>query len=357
MRYTVIPARELTSELTGRWRSIQQANDALANPYFCPEFTQAVASVRNDVFVGILRNSSRIEGFFPFHRSRGGIARPVGLGLSDYHGVIAAPNAVWDAKGLLRGCKLNRWEFDHLPVTQQKFAAYHLEVAESPIIDVSQGMAVFEASRDKSGRKQLREARRKRKKMADSIGPVTFTLHSRQNDILKQMMVWKSEQCRSTGTVDYFSLDWCVRLIESIHAAPGPVFGGLLSCLHAGDRLAAVHFAMYSQNVWHSWFPAYNHDLEEYSPGILLLLEMIQAASERNVAYIDLGKGVSLYKRRVMTGTIQVAQGFVALPSLINHVHRIREPLEVWAKQSFLYPVLRIPGRIIKAVGRKRRYK
>ena len=170
-------------------------------------------------------------------------------------------------------------------------------------------------------------------------------------------MAWKSHQCRTTGTVDYFAQDWCVQLIERIHAADGPEFAGLLSCLHAGDTLAAVHFGMYSRRVWHSWFPAYNHELEEYSPGFILLLEMIQAASEAKIDYIDLGKGMSLYKKRVMTGAIPVAQGCVALPSLANRVRRMRENAEIWAKQSFFNPVLRIPGRIIKSIERKRRYK
>lgn len=356
MKYSFIPYSEISSEQIRSWSMIQRMDVAFANPYFSPEFTQMVGTVRSDVFLGIMEHNSQIVGFFPFHRNRGGVARPIGLGLSDYHGVIALPDTHWEVGELLRGCRLTRWEFDHLPVTQQQFAGYHQEVVDSPIIDVSQGMAAYEASRDKSGRKQLREVQRKRQKLADNFGPITFTIHSKSRDILRQLMAWKSHQCRTTGTVDYFALDWCVQLIENIHSNDGPDFGGLLSCLHAGDTLAAVHFAMYSGRVWHSWFPAYNHELESYSPGFILLLEMIQAASDAGIDYIDLGKGMSLYKKRVMTGAIQVAQGCVALPSLSNRMRTIRENSETWAKQSFLNPVLRIPGRIIKSIERKRRY-
>jgi CelD/BcsL family acetyltransferase involved in cellulose biosynthesis len=306
--------------------------------------------------VGILENGGRIEGFFPFHRSRGGAARPVGLGLSDYHGVVALPDAIWSPEELLMGCKLTRWEFDHLLVRQQQFAAYQQDVFDSPIIDVSRGMEAYEASRDKAGRKQLRETRRKRQKFSDDVGPIKFTVHTQQRGILRQMMAWKSQQCQATGTVDYFALDWCTRLIEHIHSCNGPEFGGILSCLHAGDNLAAVHFAMYSHKIWHSWFPAYNHEFEKYSPGFILLLEMIEAACERNIDYIDLGKGLSLYKKRVMTGAIAVAQGEVALPSFSNRMRNMRKTAEAWAKQSFLNPLLRIPGRIIKSIERKRRY-
>jgi CelD/BcsL family acetyltransferase involved in cellulose biosynthesis len=356
MKYTVIPARALPPQLIARWATIQQKYFAFASPYFNPEFTLAVAAVRDDVFVGVLENKNEVVGFFPFHLGRGRVARPIGLGLSDYHGVIAEPDAEWTAEGLLRGCKLIRWEFDHLPVEQHQFADYHTATSDSPIIDVSQEMRTFEASRDKSGRKQLRETQRKRGKLEEQAGPLTFTLHSPRQDILQQLMVWKSEQCRRTGTVDFFALEWCVKLIELIHATRKSEFGGIMSCLHAGDTLAAVHFAMYSQRVWHSWFPAYNHDLEEYSPGFILLLEMIQAASDQGIQYIDLGKGLSLYKKRVMTGGIPVAEGCLAVPSFRNQLRQVRERAEEWGRKSFLWPALRIPGRIIKKIERKKRY-
>jgi CelD/BcsL family acetyltransferase involved in cellulose biosynthesis len=356
MKYTVIPGRELSPELVARWSAIQQANSTLVSPYFCPEFTQAVAAVRDDVYVGLLENGKGIVGFFPFHRKRGGVARPIGLGLSDYHGVIAEPDAEWTAEGLLRGFKLDRWDFDHLVASQSQFTAYHTAVSDSPIIDVSQGMGAFEDSRDKSGRKQLREARRKSEKLVEQIGPLTFTVHSPKQDILRQLMVWKSEQCRRTGTVDFFTLEWCKQLIEHIHATRERDFGGILSCLHAGDILASVHFAMYSGQVWHSWFPAFNHELEGYSPGFILLLEMVKAASVQDVKYIDLGKGLSLYKKRVMTGSIPVAEGCVAIPSFRNRLRLIQESAEEWGRQSYLRPVFRIPGRIIKGIERKKRY-
>ena len=356
MKYDVIHARELSPNLVGRWTEIQQSDSTLASPYFCPEFTKAVAAVRDDVHVGILEDGGRIVGFFPFHRTRGGVARPISLGLSDYHGVIVDPNAKWTAEKLMRGCNLVRWEFDHLLASQKQFAKLHANVAESPIIDVSQGIEAFESSRDKSGRKQLRESQRKREKLEKQVGPVTFTAHSQDQDILRQLIQWKSLQCQQTGTVDFFALEWCVQLIEYIHAAQGNHFGGILSCLHAGDTLVAVHFAMYSRSVWHSWFPAYNDDLQKYSPGLMLLYDMIGVAADGETQYIDLGKGMSLYKKRVMTGSLPVTEGCVEVPSLRNQVRHFWEKVEQWSRQSALKPVLTIPGRMIKRMERKRRY-
>ncbi len=356
MRYRLISGRELLPDMVTRWQELQRGEPAMASPYFHPEFTRCVAAVRNDVRIGIMEDNKRIMGFFPFQLKKGGIARPIGLGLSDYHGVIADPQAQWSASELMRGCKLIRWEFDHLPTSLSQFSQYHSTLTDSPIIELSQGFETFVASRDKSSRKLFREIQRKQEKLTANVGPVKFTLHSPDPANLEQLMAWKSEQCHRTGTVDFFAQAWCRQLIERIHATRTTDFGGLLSCLHVGDKLAAIHFSMYSSNVWHSWFPAYNNDLEEYSPGLILLFHIIKAAAAHDIKYIDLGKGISLYKKRVMTGSITVAEGTLTTPSINNKLLGLRKKTEEWSKQSFLRPLLRVPGRIIKDLERKKRY-
>ena len=80
-----------------QWSQFQREDVALESPFFRPEFTFAVASVRSDVEVAILRDSGETVGYFPFQRRRRELAKPVGGRLSDYHGVIAHKNACWDA--------------------------------------------------------------------------------------------------------------------------------------------------------------------------------------------------------------------------------------------------------------------
>ena len=357
MKYNVISGHELTFDMVDRWREIQKSDSSLANPYFCPEFTQAVAAVRDDVFIGLIENQGNIVGFFPFHRSWGGrTARSIGLGLSDYHGVIVDPCMEWMVGEFMKGCGLIRWEFDHLLVAHKQFEKFYAYISNSPIIDVSQGFEEFISNLDKSGRKQLKEARRKREKLESDKGSVRFTMHTDDVSVLRQLMAWKSLQCRQTGTVDYFALKWCVNLIERIHATRDDHFGGILSCLHTGETLAAAHFVMYSRNVLHSWFPAYSKDLKEYSPGLILLYEMIRTAANGVTQYIDLGKGLSLYKKKVMTGGIPVAEGCVEIPSIYNHLLHFWKHVEQYSRQSVLKAVLRIPGRYIKKLERKSRY-
>jgi CelD/BcsL family acetyltransferase involved in cellulose biosynthesis len=234
MRYEVIKAWELSDDLAQCWSEIQRRSPDLASPYFRPELTRIIAHARDDVYVTILEDAGRVVGFFPFHRQRGGVGRPVGLRLSDYHGVIAEPDADWSVEDLLRNSGLVRFEFDHLLLTQEPFARFHRSVDESPIIELSGGYESFEESRDRSGRKLLREIERKSQRLEKDVGPVRYVEHSEDSSVLRTLMNWKSAQCRRTGAIDFLSIEWCWRVIEAIHEQRDVHFSGRLSCLYAG---------------------------------------------------------------------------------------------------------------------------
>ncbi len=356
VKYSVIPGSELCPEIVARWTEIQQSNAVYASPYFCPAFTLATSKVRDDVRVGVIEEGNRVIGLFPHQRRWDRTARPVGLRLSDYHGVVAELGARWNAEALLRACGVVRWQFDHLPASQAQFESWFTATSISPVAEVCDGYEVFQARLEKAGRKQIREAERKRERLAEEVGAVRFVPHTQDPMVLQTLMGWKSEQCMRTDGFDFFTLDWCRNLLEELHRVQTEEFGSSLSCLYAGDRLVAAHFALRSQSVWHSWFPAYDVDHGAYSPGSILLLELIKHAASIAVNHIDFGKDMSRYKRRYMTNAIPLAEGCIELPSLINLGNRIRNRIELWSRGSALKPLLRYPGRVLKNFESKRRY-
>jgi CelD/BcsL family acetyltransferase involved in cellulose biosynthesis len=114
MDITPVSARELTAEQLQAWADLQQADVAIDNPCFRPEFTQAVAEVRDDVEVAVMRQSGDFVGFLPFHRDAHNVAWPVGEVLSDMHGVIACQGLDWNIEVVLKSCGLIALHFDHL---------------------------------------------------------------------------------------------------------------------------------------------------------------------------------------------------------------------------------------------------
>ena len=344
----VIAARELTAEQIGIWIRLQEADPAVDSPYFRPEFTQAVAAVRDDIEVAILEQDGRPVGFFPFQRGLWNSGQPLGGRLSDFHGVIAAPDADWSGKELIRDCGLASWTFDHLVAAQTPFADCHWNVAESHYIDLSEGFESYETARRAAGSKELVKLRRKFRKLEREVGPLRFELHTDGHEALETLLRWKSAQYLRTGLTDVFGFDWTVKLLEQLMTRTHPDFAGCLSVLYVGDRLAAVHFGMRSRHVLHYWFPAYDTDFTRYSPGLILLAEIAKAAAEDGIHRIDLGKGLEQFKMTMSSGAIPVAEGAVECSPmnrlLRQNWYRTRE----WLRESPLRSPALATARLIR---------
>ena len=71
MKTVSISANDLGEQQVSAWLALQRANAATDNPSFHPEFTKAVAAVRDDVEVAVMSEDGRYVGFLPFPDGRG----------------------------------------------------------------------------------------------------------------------------------------------------------------------------------------------------------------------------------------------------------------------------------------------
>jgi len=356
MKVTVIRASELDDACKGHWTKIQRSNGNLISPYFCVEFTEALAAVRNDVYVAVIEDGPNIIGFFPFHRRRLGFGRPIGLGLSDYHGAIASSDAEWSADELLQGCGLVRWKFDHLIASQIPFRSIHQTVEQSPIIEVAEGFEAYKERRIQMGGSELKTIQRRTRRLKKEHEEYRFIEFDMDADRLDQVFALKSAQCRETGAYDYFSLPWTREFVRRLHAIRTPNFSGVLSSILVDERCVAVHFGIRSDKVWHWWFPCYDSTFGRYSPGLILLMEIIQSAANSGLSHVDLGKDLVRYKRNLMTGSVAVSSGEVSRPSILNSAVGALHWLEHREHDPYLRPLLRLPLGIIRRAKRILRY-
>jgi CelD/BcsL family acetyltransferase involved in cellulose biosynthesis len=355
-KISVVRGDELTPELTAQWDGIQEANPELASPYFCHEFTQVVASVRSDVFVGILEDAGHVVGFFPFQRGRMSLGKPVGGPVSDFHGVIAAPDTNWDVPELLRACSLTAFEFDHLLASQAPFRPFHFDRDVSHCVRLHDGFDGYAAHLRDQKSQLLKKHAQAIRRFEREYGVLRFEVHVSDTLPLRRLCGWKSAQYRRSGLVDLFGFDWTVALLERIHATQTARFAGLLSALNVDGELVAAHMGMRSRTVWHWWFPAHDVAYHRYSPGMILLLEALRAAPALGVRLLDLGKGDAFYKDRLKGDTIPLAAGRVELPSLATALRQLRRGAEAWVRRSPLLPVARVPGRLITRIERRKRF-
>jgi len=299
MNVSVLTADQLTADHLAAWRVLQSADPALRSPFFCPEFTQAVARVRDDVRVAVVDSDSGPRALFPFQQAARRRAVPIGFPFSDYHGVIAAADLRWTPVELLRGCGLSAYDFRYVPIEQSQFAEFETLREESPAIDLSDYQV---------GSKEGRKLR----KLGREVGEVCFLPHTNDRGAVEQLIRWKRQRFRQTGVSDQFKDDWIRRLLFELQGVDEPAFEGRLSALYAGERLVAAHLGVRSADVWHWWFPAFDADLGKYSPGLLMLLELIKRAQAEGFREFDFGVGDEGFKHRLANSSIPVMRGSVS---------------------------------------------
>jgi CelD/BcsL family acetyltransferase involved in cellulose biosynthesis len=314
MSVRLISGRELTPKLITAWRALQASDDHLSGPFFCPEFTASVALSKDGVLVAVWEEEE-IEAFLPFE-AVGRVGKPVGCLISDFQGLVARPDYSIELESVLRASGLAAFDFDHVASSQQSFLPYATRWVPSPRIDLSRGFEEYVRNRRNAGSHQIAQCEVARRKLEREVAPVTFVARSPDATALAQILAWKSLQYRRTGKRDVLRLPWVRETIERVHTLDqSSWFGGCLSLLYAGDQLIAGHLGMATPAVWHYWFTAYDTRYARYSPGLILLLEIAKSAAREGMQTLELGKGTSLYKQRLMNAQTMVGHGRIELPS------------------------------------------
>jgi CelD/BcsL family acetyltransferase involved in cellulose biosynthesis len=348
MRIQAIPAAELTADQLSLWSQFQRADAALDSPYFRPEFTQAVAAVRDDVEVGILEHGHEIVGFFPFQRGKGNVGLPVGGKMSDFQGLIAKQGVALDPHDILKGCRLSAWRFDHLVASQDTFRCCHWDVADSPYMDLSGGWQAYENGQLAVHKTSYKRMASKLRQVEREVGEVRLDVFASDDTIFSSLIDWKRKQYRSTGVADVLAVDWTVAILRHILTFKTEPFSGILAALYIGDSLAATLLSMKSYGVLHGWFSAYNPGFAQFSPGLILWLELAKVAEKWGVSRIDLGKGPEDYKKHIMSGSIAVAEGSVDTRPLARMIRLQWHKAYHWLRQTPLRGPLLRPGRFIR---------
>jgi CelD/BcsL family acetyltransferase involved in cellulose biosynthesis len=323
VRITVVEPSELGENELAAWRTFQLRTPALGNPFLAPEFAVAVGRVRAATRVAVLEDDNAVVGFFPFERRSLGYGVAIAPGLTDCQGLVHAPGLQWDAHQLLRACDLAVWEFDHLVEGQRPFEPFQVLRAPSPVIDLRRGFECYLAERRRAS-SRIRDVARRRRRLDREVGIARLDFDSRDRQALRTLMAWKSAQYRRTGRTDRFAQPWVVALLEELMETRATGCSGLLSVLYAGDQMVAAHFGLRAPAVIPTWFPTYDTRFAPFSPGLMLHLDMAEAAAAGGIARIDLGRGAKDYKEWLKSYDLIVAEGRVRRASAAAALHWAR---------------------------------
>jgi CelD/BcsL family acetyltransferase involved in cellulose biosynthesis len=328
------------------WQRLRASRAEFDSPFFSLEFADAVHATRQDVWVAVIRRAQSEIGFLAFHRI-GGVAYPVGRIFNDAHHVIADRATDIDWLWLLEQCGVKAFAFHSLVgATDQFQARYAQRTIASFCANLGDDSQQFLQQLGQQHR-TIRRQPQKTRKLAREVGPVSLQVDCRDPDLLAQTIGWKRAQYQRTNILDLFTPQWTRDLLAVMHASTSGA-RGMLSVLRAGDRVIAAHFGIREGDLLHYWFPCYDTDYRQYSPGTALFTELVRQASSVGIRRIDMGYGEQPYKRKQTDTITSVAYGCVSRSRLYRGWHRVSDATSILIKRVPMKEPLKRALRSIK---------
>jgi CelD/BcsL family acetyltransferase involved in cellulose biosynthesis len=308
MKASLLRPGELGASEVATWHKLQASAPDLANPFCSPTFARAVDAVDRRTRVAVVEEDGAIVAFVPMTVRRGGIATGLAARLAGIEAV--APGRPLDLAAVLARCGLAAIEFEHLRAGERSTAA-GLRVLAGHAVDVSGGYDAYLERATLEHAHALREAERRRSRLAEHHGAAVFRGGIRDPTALALLVRWKSAQYRRSGWPDPLARGWVVELVELLAATGELDLSGRLSTLSAGDTVIAVDFSLCSDAVLATWFNAYDPAFGRYSPGTLRWYHVIEDAAALGLREVDLGPGDEPYKATLATTRYDVFAGAV----------------------------------------------
>jgi len=306
------PTTELSPTQRKRWIEIQEANPDLQNPYFRIEFAESVARLHPGGEVAVWYRGDDPIAFYPYQRKENSVASPVGDQIGCFHGVVCARESNFDVGLLIHHPGFRSIRFDHLLASQPWFSPWHYEVLDSPYIDLQGGFDAYRERRKAKGHsnRAFAELGRKARRLQEEKGPVQLLSDCRDVSVLDTLVGWKQQQMALTGRRDLFSqAPWVLSFLRESLEKKDPAFRGMLSALTVDGAVVAAHFALRSRDRLHGLFFGFDRKYAAHSPGMILVLKMVQELETEGIVRIHMGKGDERYKQMWKSGSHSVAVG------------------------------------------------
>jgi len=339
------------------WRRACERQSVTRSPYLGPDWPRRVAEVEGpDRRMGqvlVIRRGGEAVGFGSA-RVAGRVGLPLGAPFNDYQGLVLAPDVEVSDPALCQALGVERLDFTATPAALPGLSQAIRSREPAFAIDLTQGFEAYARDRGEAGSQIVRECASRRRGLDRAHGGVKFQAASKDCRDLAQLIGWKRQQCQATGQMDVLAPDWTRDLIERLVLIPDTHLKALMFTLHVGGTLAAAHLALATPRRLHAWIIGYDASFGRYSPGNVLMMDVVQWAADQGYDSLDLGPGDVPFKRRFANRITEVGSGFVARPSLSGWSGEAAFAARHLAEALPLGPLSDLPARAMRRWDRMR---
>ncbi len=299
------PSR-LTPADEARWAELAALRPDLTGPYFDVRYVQAIAADVPHAGVARIREGDTVVGYFPYQlRSR--VMQPLGAPLSDYHGVIAAPDTDIDFNTLLRATGARRLEYQGWigpPAPRASGLLLRRRVA-----DLSQGYDAWWATQNAEHHKFFKNIGRCQRNVEKDFGGFAFTWERVTPEVMDWVVALKREQYRKNAMHDVFGCGWTRKMLADLARYDDDSYGLRAGVFRHDGKIVAAEIGLMGADEVHLWFPAYDPAYYRYSVGILLAVAILRHVSAEGIKRCDFGTGGEEYKAPLTVETGECVEG------------------------------------------------
>lgn len=310
-RVSTVKPVEICADLAASWEKLRQADTVYRSPFFSPDFARAVGAVREDARIGVFERDGRCVGILPFQSLNRSTLAPIGGAYNDLHGILGdlgAPTCFASLVNELGGSSFRFHSIvDNASASVQRFVFGTTEAFLANLRIHPESYVTFL----ENTRETIYKQRKKSRKMVKDLGPIRLEYDCHDHQVLDKVIELKRTQYQRTYIFDLLSVPWAKRLLHTLLERREEKCRGILSVLYAGDRLIAGHYGMVEDQMLHYWFPVYDFQYHQYSPGTALFLEISREAEKAGIEKIDFGYGAQPYKQKLTDTVSKVLFGRV----------------------------------------------
>ncbi len=311
--------------LDGAWRSLLAVTPSVSGFQSAPWVTaywEALPHKGQSLFITVIEDHGRVVAIFPTQVSETGRLSFIGVQVSNYSGPLFEPEqlpeivAAW-ARFIERTPEISSIDLSGLRETSPFFRFLHesslpgwgeplsVHTNVCPYVDLRAG---WEALYGRHKSKQRANWKRKWARLAQ-LGELEFIETASRDDILREMPhLFSLYEARWAGHRNA-SAAFSFRHQAFQTAALGTDSEAdhvQLSMLRLDKEVIAYAYGIRSQSITSSYVLAHNDLLKSYSPGLLLLLRILEAACRRGDPAYDFSLGETSYKELWATGQSSV---------------------------------------------------
>lgn len=323
LRVDIVHPGQLTVEDVESWRTLIEGHTDYHSPLLSPDFAILMGKTREDARVALFRDADGLACVFAFFARPDRRGRPIGAPFADYSGPILRSDVDVGLSEIIAAAGLAYWRTEALVDPWNRFTAERGLQQVSQVIHLDKDPDEYLETCRKAHAKRFKNFRRLESQAGRDGHELIFKFGQPESALVETLLRLKSAQYRASGLVDLTSARLSREILDSVAGSEN----GFAVSLWSGEAFVSGHFGFRTGERFHPWIAAYNPDFSQYSPGNLLLKQIIAHMPEMGLSVYDLAEGHDHYKKYYTNASRNIYAADVQIAENVGVVSRIGRSL------------------------------